>query len=74
MGVQTRTLSATRGYPDARRERENIHDRGNGFVGGGLSIVRSTKVVSGVTGKKPANQRNVKTATRLQNGLVIKSE
>ena len=74
MDVRAPILSATRDYPDARREQESIHGRGNGFAGSGLSIVRSMKVVSDVTGKKPANQRNVKTATRLQNGLFIKRE
>ena len=67
MVVRGPTLIVTRNCPDARREQETS-------AGGDLSIVRWMKVVSGVTGKKPANQRNVKTATRLQNGLFIESE
>lgn len=73
MGVQAPTPSVTRGYPDVRREQESTRNRGNRFAGGGLSIVRSTKVASGVTGKKPANQRNAKIVIRLKNGLFIKS-
>lgn len=73
MGVHAPTLSVTRGYPDVRREQESTRSRGNGFVGGGLSIVRSTKVVSGVTGKKLANQRNAKIVIHLKNGSFIKS-
>lgn len=55
MGVYVLILSVIRGYLDVRREQESICSCGNGFVGGGLSIVRLMKVVSGVIGKKLVN-------------------
>lgn len=63
------TPSVVRGCPDASRKHESCRFRGNRFAGGGLSTARWTKLVSGVTGRKPANRKNARTAIHRQNGL-----